>query len=1122
MKKSLLIILLFFSVLPVLGQYGQDSIGLVMGDIRSGEEQAAFKVDYTINPDIKALPVKADGTKDEVKEGTNYTISKGENGKYTFILTDSEGKEHKVEADTMPATIEDKEGNTYEVNEKGEVKPVSKNSDIKLDPATKDTQSKLAALSFKATANTKYALDEYRDVYDKVTEYKDQYKAEGTAITASAKFMLPGASDEIAVYIKENKDNKLIPEKVRFVTGKGKEYSAVYDNQTKGWTLTIVGGQANDGQELYAVQEVSKDKYETLGKLNIFTYAPLNRSVTLVPVNGKMNNLDKQAVQDGLNEIYNKIGITWTVNVLDQLQGTKEPFKYTPKNGSTFNVTGSGLLSIFTDDMKAINEAFKQSGEYQEDGLYLFVIGDKASESGTEGDMPLGSQFGYLFPGASIRTIAHEVGHGAFNLEHPFDRPGRNSFGKGDLAYNLMEYGSGTELVKLQWDQTRAPGHVIGLFQKDKSGMSVADGGLLELQALLDKLGQDGFALLKKCDTKIISTDSPLRHIAIFGNSYKYIAGILEESGQLKLSEITSIPASEIQKTTKLTIDKDLTQFILLKKGDSYIICSVSEKHDYGLCDPSFKVTDQFYEYLKEDITKCAEKNGNKLKLIRQAIREKLDNQFYNEKGVKLCITLKTVQGDEETLLSPGVDKCENAEIFLKIDVNLETDEVKVSIDCSDNYLKEYVGKWQAKARQYEADWGEPVDMEELRLQVIQDLEDVEVAQSFLDNLVQSANALISNKIAGFVEGVQVSQKIAKNVWDEGNINKSTWHSIGEHAEEHILWPGFAQFNPFVGGATDGVIDEVVGIPVAIKGVYGIMTDKEQREAMAAMFTKDGLRQMAESMAQEVVDIAGDNERLAHAGGNTTVKVATMLVPGMQVTKLTKLDKVIDAATEGLDKFRGIKKIKTKIDNLINKSNDLPARKKAMKDFFDEMDPEFVNLVMDLDIENFDAVLKEMAQTWRKFHGEKFMFDNMKNRGDDFVRQIQKFEAVFDDGTNYAADILLKTGKRLEYKSWKKVTFGTLMKGDQFRDQLKNYIKSGNFEYVIDGQKLIKDGVPDPSKFVREQFQEVFKKNNYSIYEELVKEQKDVFVKYGINSKSKFIQEINNVDSDWYKLFKVE
>jgi hypothetical protein len=392
---------------------------------------------------------------------------------------------------------------------------------------------------------------------------------------------------------------------------------------------------------------------------------------------------------------------------------------------------------------------------------------------------------------------------------------------------------------------------------------------------------------------------------------------------------------------------------------------------------------------------------------------------------------------------------------------------------------------------------------------------------------VQSVNALISDKIAGFVEGVQVSQKIAKNVWDEGTINKSTWHSTGEHAEEHPKWPGYSQFNPFVGGAMDGVIDEVVGIPVAIKGVYEIMTDKEQREAMAAMFTKDGFNQMVESMAQEVVDIGTDKERLTHAGGNTTIKVATMLVPGMQVTKLAKLDKVVDAATEGLDKFRGIKQIKTKIDNLINKSSDLPARKKAMKDFFEEMDPEFVNLVMDLDIDNFDAVLKEMAQTWRKFHGEKFMFDNMKNRGDDFVRQIQKFEAVFDDGTNYAADILLKTGKRLEYKSWKKSSFSNLLNGDQAKNQLKNYIKSDNFEYVFDAQKLIKDGVPNPTRFVREQFQDVFKKNADDWFKtvdnggDLTKEQLEKM--FGTDNIRQIKRQLNDINSDFYKkTIKVE
>jgi len=441
-----------------------------VGDIRSGEERAQYTVDFTINPDFKAKPVKEDGTADEIAEGSGYTFTKGENEKYVFILTDGEGNEHKTETDKMPATIQDKDGNIYEVDEKGEIKPLSKNSNIQLDPAVKDKQSNIAVLSFRATGNTKYALDEYRDIYKKVTEYNDQYTLEGTTLASSAKFMPPGTSDEIEVYIRENGANRLIPEKVRFVTGKGREYQAVYDKTSQTWTLTVVAGNVNDGWELYVVQEESEGRFATLGKLNIFTYELLERKITLVSVNGAMNGLNRQSVESGLNNIYGKIGIRWTVDV------SETPFGYTPKNGSTFNVTGSGLLSTLTDDMKAVNEAFKQSGQYQEDGLYLFILpyraSDKGEINGTNGDMPLGSQFGYLFPGADIHTIAHEAGHGAFNLEHPFDRPLRNSFEKGALTDNLMDYTAGTEFAKIQWDQTRAPGLVIGLFQKDKSGMS--------------------------------------------------------------------------------------------------------------------------------------------------------------------------------------------------------------------------------------------------------------------------------------------------------------------------------------------------------------------------------------------------------------------------------------------------------------------------------------------------------------------------------------------------------------------------------------------------------------------------------------------------------------------------
>jgi len=118
------------------------------------------------------------------------------------------------------------------------------------------------------------------------------------------------------------------------------------------------------------------------------------------------------------------------------------------------------------------------------------------------------------------------------------------------------------------------------------------------------------------------------------------------------------------------------------------------------------------------------------------------------------------------------------------------------------------------------------------------------------------------------------------------------------------------------------------------------------------------------------------------------------------------------------------------------------------------------------------------------------VFENIEKRGDDFVKLIDKFEAKVDDALNYATDIKLKpdaihpNGLNLEYKSWKKDTYGKLMNGDQFKNQLKNYIKDGDFEYVVDAKKLLNDGVPNPNKFVREQFQEVFKKDAKELFDQ--------------------------------------
>jgi hypothetical protein len=92
------------------------------------------------------------------------------------------------------------------------------------------------------------------------------------------------------------------------------------------------------------------------------------------------------------------------------------------------------------------------------------------------------------------------------------------------------------------------------------------------------------------------------------------------------------------------------------------------------------------------------------------------------------------------------------------------------------------------------------------------------------------------------------------------------------------------------------------------------------------------------------------------------------------------------------------------------------------------------------------TVSADMASMWTKMEGGKFLLKHVSERGDEFIKNIAKFEAKIDDVGNFTADILLKSGKKLECKSWKQKTFNTRINEPQFKNQLKNYIKDGDFE----------------------------------------------------------------------------
>ncbi|MEN9919047.1 MAG: hypothetical protein RL662_1483, partial [Bacteroidota bacterium] len=337
--------------------------GAGVGDIRTGEEKAQYTVSYTINPNIALKPLVDDRSEEEIAQGKPYTLNKNENGKYQVVLTDDQGNQHTLESDNLPLTLTDNQNKTYQIDQQGNLSLLTSKSDLKLNLAT---AYKVATDQFRVGFEeiegvTKYAVDQYKEVYQTVTEYNQEYKFADREIAASAKFMLPQTSDKIAVKIIESKPT-FEADKVRFITSTGKEYQASYQAEAKQWELNLVSSQVGDGQELFVVYQIAPDTLATVAQLNVYSYAPKAVKVKLVPVNG----FSIGEVSEQVKAIYRKVGIDTQIE-------TATNFAYEPLASTPFDVTGSGLFTTLTPDMQAINSAYISylGDSYQQDVVYL-------------------------------------------------------------------------------------------------------------------------------------------------------------------------------------------------------------------------------------------------------------------------------------------------------------------------------------------------------------------------------------------------------------------------------------------------------------------------------------------------------------------------------------------------------------------------------------------------------------------------------------------------------------------------------------------------------------------------------------------------------------------------------
>jgi hypothetical protein len=338
--------------------------------------------------------------------------------------------------------------------------------------------------TLETAAEKKVIFTEHDDATYDFDPWKTEYENDANVVMKGhylkidgvyfpAKAILPGEIDYVKVEFGSG-INDSEKEQIHFINREGYEFELLDGNKLK-----LAGGPAGDAQEILAVTDTGADM-TVLGALYLPSYEAYEKTVVIVPVgNVDISDSQRQELEDRMNEVYNGIGIHYTVEIDTSFKtdwcGTGQCGVFTP--------APSGLLSNdYTGEEEDVIDEYTSRGNYDETDLetaYLFAVASPVNhadgaEGPTQGKMYFGKQFGFLYNISATpdydkvgRTLAHEIAHGNYKLHHIFT----NIFlGKGYEQYdNLMSYNpTATSLLKAQWDVIHDPGVIWGFAARDE------------------------------------------------------------------------------------------------------------------------------------------------------------------------------------------------------------------------------------------------------------------------------------------------------------------------------------------------------------------------------------------------------------------------------------------------------------------------------------------------------------------------------------------------------------------------------------------------------------------------------------------------------------------------------
>ena len=366
-----------------------------------------------------------------------------------------------------PLTFQDKNQETFKVDEQGKVTYMGRENPTQFFGSGASTNFTIdtsrGKVAFAPNSGQQYGFDGYdTGLAAKSKTYAADYlplNDGDDTHRASWKSMESRQFDKVKAILSIT-DPKLNPKKLAFVTGKGDTLSSTLQNDNT-YIISLAGALPGNGSEIYAVYPPDKGAAKGasgtyMGRLNIYSYAKLSKKLVMVPVNGAGTGINATALEGGLNRIYQQAVAEWKV----ELAGN---FK-TDAGFDNLDNGNSSSMSAYTDAQKRLAKAYRDAGNRMDDGTYyIFVV--RALSNGDAGYMVRGGQVGFV-SSTDVRTIAHELGHGAYKLQHTWDQYG---LAKGSTN-NLMDYASGTELWYGQWRYMRNPDVIFRPLEVDDEG----------------------------------------------------------------------------------------------------------------------------------------------------------------------------------------------------------------------------------------------------------------------------------------------------------------------------------------------------------------------------------------------------------------------------------------------------------------------------------------------------------------------------------------------------------------------------------------------------------------------------------------------------------------------------